>query len=114
MSSGLTNDQMRTARPRRAAGVEVSGLRVTVKLQSKTWARRVLRLPDTTTRTFELDERGKRVFDACDGETSIDQIIGRLSEELNVERGAFEAATLKFLEMMLRRGMIVVEAGSER
>jgi hypothetical protein len=100
-------------RPRRAAGVEVAGLRVTVTMQSRTWARRILRLPETTTRTFELDERGKRVFDACDGETSIEQIISKMSDELNVKREELEPATLKFLDMMLRRGMIVIAVEDE-
>ena len=96
--------------PRKAAGVEVSGLRLTVTMQSRTWARRILRLPETTTRTFELDERGKRVFEACDGETSIEQIVEKLAGEYQLKRDELEAATLKFLDMMLRRGLITIEA----
>jgi hypothetical protein len=105
----VTKDELLAAKPRRASGIELAGLRVMVTMHSRTWPRRVLRLPETTTRTFELDERGKSVFEACDGETSIEQIIEKLANLHQLKREEFEAATLKFLDMLLRRGLIVIE-----
>lgn len=113
MGEGLSKSELMTARPGRAAGVEAvrageGKWRVSVAMRSRTWARRILRLPETTTRTFELDERGKFVFEACDGETSVEAIIEKLAIELSRKREELEPATLKFLDMLLRRGMIVI------
>jgi hypothetical protein len=117
MKQTLTRARLLAARPRRAAGLEALPAgerqwRITVTMQPRSWARRVLRLPQTVSRSFELDERGKFVWDACDGERSIAEIVNTLVDFCKVTHEELEPATLKFLDMLLRRGMIVITLDS--
>ncbi|MEO6435978.1 MAG: PqqD family protein, partial [Tepidisphaeraceae bacterium] len=74
------------------------------------WASRILRVPEWATKTFELDELGKFVWDACDGETTVAQLIRRLAKQYNLNEREAEVATLAFLNTLARRGLIGVAA----
>ena len=67
----------------REAEVETGRWELTIPLlAAKTggWASRLLRVPEGATKTFEIDELGKFVWDACDGKTTVTQIIRRLAK----------------------------------
>ena len=70
------------------------------------WASRFLRVPEGATKTFELDELGKFVWDACDGRTTVAQLIRRLAKQYNLNEREAEVATLAFLNTLARRGLI--------
>ena len=70
------------------------------------WASKLLRVPEGATKTFELDELGKFVWDACDGKTSVTQIIRRLAKHYRLNEREAEVATLAFLNTLARRGLI--------
>src|SRR6185295_17480462 len=55
------------------------------------------------TRTFELDEIGLLVWDACDGKTSVEQIIRGVADRYRLNLREAEVATLKFMDMLGRR-----------
>jgi hypothetical protein len=57
-------------------------------------------------KTFELDELGKFVWDACDGKTAVRQIIRRLAERYNLNQREAEVATVAFLQTLTRKGLI--------
>ena len=103
---------MLAARPVRAdRAVEKStgpgSWQVTVSLQPTRWAKFVLRAPaGGVKKTFELDELGKFVWDACDGKTAVRHIIGKLAERYNLNQREAEVATVAFLQTLTRKGLI--------
>ena len=82
---------------------------LTVPLRSATnggWASRLLRVPEGASKSFELDELGKFVWDGCDGRTTVAQLIRRLAKQYNLNEREAEVATLAFLNTLARRGLI--------
>jgi hypothetical protein len=80
--------------------------RLTVPLKPGGWAARFLRVPKTITKTFELDELGKLVWDACDGRTSVRDVIRTLANRYDLNEREAEVATLTFLRTLMRKGLI--------
>lgn len=86
--------------------VSATAWRLTVPLRPRKWAKLVLRVPRELTRTFELDELGKFVWDACDGKTSVRQIIRKLAKRYNLNEREAEVSTVAFLQTLTKRGLI--------
>ena len=84
--------------------------RLTVPLKPVGWAARFLRVPQNVTKTFELDELGKLVWDACDGRTSVRQVIRNLASRYDLNEREAEVATLAFLRTLMRKGLIGIPA----
>ncbi len=84
--------------------------RLTVPLKPAGWAARFLRVPANVTKTFELDELGKLVWDACDGRTSVRQVIRKLAGRYHLNEREAEVATLAFLRTLMRKGLIGIPA----
>ena len=80
--------------------------RLTVPLAPPRWAARFLRVPRGATKTFELDEIGKFVWDGCDGETPVRQLIRGLAGRYHLNEREAEVATLAFLRTLMRKGLI--------
>jgi hypothetical protein len=102
---------MLSAKPLRLADTDPVELaagqwRVTVPLKPTGWAARFLRVPANVTKTFELDELGKLVWDACDGKTSVRQVIRKLAGRYHLNEREAEVATLAFLRTLMRKGLI--------
>ena len=57
-------------------------------------------------KTFELDELGKFVWDACDAKTSVRQIIRKLAKRYNLNDREAEVATVAFLKTLTSKGLI--------
>jgi len=72
------------------------------------------KLPEGATRTFELDEMGVFVWDRCDGKTSVEQILRDLASHYNLNLREVEVSTMRFLEMLGRRGLIEVKEKVEK
>ena len=68
--------------------------RLTLPLRASKSASWLLRIPHGRTKTFELDAIGKSVWDFCDGEKSVEQIIRKLAAEYNLNQRECEVATL--------------------
>ncbi len=64
--------------------------------------------PPGATKTFELDALGVTVWRLCDGKNSIRQIIRKLSKQYNLNERETEQATIAFLRMLTRKGLIGV------
>jgi hypothetical protein len=114
-TSSPTPAEILTARPLRLFDVEpversAGQWRVTVPLAPVGWAARFLRVPRNVTKTFELDELGKLVWDACDGTASVQQVIRKLASRYNLNEREAEVATLAFLRTLMRKGLIGIPA----
>jgi hypothetical protein len=84
--------------------------RLTVPYQPVGWAARFLRVPRDVTKTFELDDLGKHVWDGCDGKTSVRQVIRSLASRYHLNEREAEVATLAFLRTLMRKGLIGIPA----
>jgi len=106
-----TKTDMMAARPARSAEatVEPAGeraWRVTVPLRPSKWAAKLLRVPAGQSKTFELDEIGKFVWDACDGQASVADVIGAVARQYNLSARESEVATVAFLRTLVAKGLI--------
>jgi hypothetical protein len=82
------------------------GAKMTVKIQPTRTGRWFFRLPMGSVKTFELDALGMLVWNSCDGKTSVQQIIRKLAREYNLNLREAEVPTVKFLQMLVKKGLI--------
>jgi hypothetical protein len=98
------------ARPVRAEASisrdESGGAKVKVELKGPRWGGWLFKMPAGATKTYELDELGLFVWDACDGKTSVQQVIRKLAKQYNLNLREAEVATVKFLQMLTSKGLI--------
>ena len=110
----FTVEQQMEARPVRLPGAEFvagdgGGGRVTVAVKATGWGQALLRMPAEGKKTFELDAIGAFVWDSCDGKTSVKQIIKKVAKRYDLNLRAAQVPTMKFLEMLAKRGLIGVK-----
>jgi predicted transcriptional regulator len=65
-------------------------------------------LPAGSTKKFELDSIGVLVWNLCDGKTSVQQIIRKLAKKYNLNLRESEVACRTFLQMLVKKGLIVM------
>jgi hypothetical protein len=106
----LSRNDALAARPIRAEATvardDAGGAKVTVALQGGRWTGWLFKTPVGAKKTYELDELGLFVWDACDGKTSVQQVIRKLAKRYNLNLREAEVATVKFLQMLTKRGLI--------
>lgn len=105
----LDREQLLAARPSRAPEAKVEpaadgGLRVSVP-SPKYW---FFKMPEGSTKTFELDEIGRWVWDQCDGRTTVLRMIESLAKQHKLNLREAEVATLTFLQMLSAKRLIGV------
>lgn len=77
-----------------------------VKVRQPSWGRTIFRLPEHATKTFEFDSIGVFVWECLDGKTSVQQVIQRLAKRYDLNLREAQVPTLKFLEMLIRKGLV--------
>jgi hypothetical protein len=82
------------------------GAKLKVPLRQGGFVGKVFRVPEGATKTFELDSLGLFVWENCDGKTSVQQIIRRLAKEHQLTQREVEVATIRFLQMLVRKGLV--------
>ncbi len=87
--------------------VEKGGKRLGVKLKRAGWERWVAGA-GYVERKFELDSFGVEVYDACDGKTSVSDIIKKFAQAHNLSIAEAEMSVTQFLEMLMKRGLVAV------
>lgn len=107
----LSHEQALAARPVRLVDVKLEnlengGARLQVPMRPPKWGGWLFRLPEGTTRTFELDAIGVFVWECCDGRTSVKQMIHKLSKKHELNLREAEVSLLAFLQMLLKKGLI--------
>jgi len=57
-----------------------------------------------------LNDVGARIWQLCNGQNSVSDIVDTIYSEYDVERCQAESDTLQFLEALAQRGMISIQA----
>lgn len=91
--------------------VTPQGVRLKVPLKATRWSA-WLGVPEGATKTFELDELGRFIWDSCDGNTSVQQMIQRLARERRLTLREVEVATIQFLQTLTRKGLVGMPVAS--
>lgn len=117
-NDAISKEQALAARPVQLVKAELAatddgGAKLKVPLLRTGWTKTFLRVPEGTTKTFELDPIGLFVWESCDGKTSVQQIIKRLAQEHKLTLREVEVATIQFLQTLARKGLIGLEVQRE-
>ncbi|OIO03857.1 hypothetical protein COY52_02330 [Candidatus Desantisbacteria bacterium CG_4_10_14_0_8_um_filter_48_22] len=108
----LTRRDILDSRPVRNADLkweraENGEVRITLPLRKTWWAgilSKVFTAPKQ--RVLGLDEIGTKVWDACDGNRTVEQMIQLLSDDLKMNRREVETSLLHYLKTLGSRGLI--------
>jgi hypothetical protein len=111
--SRYTIEEQLAARPVHAVDAtmdaqEDGGGKLRVRLKPAKLNRWFLRLPEGSTKTFEFDPIGRMVWESCDGKTSVQQIIRKLSKRYNLRAREAQVSTTMFLNTLTRKGLIAM------
>jgi hypothetical protein len=114
-SATAKREEFLAARPRRAAEAKLERRKdgsamVKIPIHSR-W---LFRLPPGAVKTFELDEMGLWVWDLCDGEATLLDVIRKFAEKYRLSVRESEVATVKFLEMLATRRLMRILAEDKR
>jgi hypothetical protein len=106
----LTREDILGATPLRASGVVVErreggGAHVKIPVSGR-WP---FRMPAGAVKTFELDEMGLWVWDACDGKKTLLEVITKFAENYKLSVREAEVATTKFLQTLGSRRLMRLE-----
>jgi hypothetical protein len=110
-ASTMTAQRSLAARPVRLVDAPLAasadgGGKLQVPVRPTRWAGWLVRVPPGATKTFELDALGILVWNSCDGNTSVQQIIRKLAKRYNLSLREAQAPTLAFLQTLARKGLI--------
>jgi len=116
----ITRRQALAARPFRNPELDVTRAddgEVTVRIpRRRTWWLNVLaklgRLPDS--RVVTLDAVGTSVWEMCDGEHTVKELIGKLAEHHRLSRKEAELSMVTYLRQLAERGIIVLVVEEEK
>jgi hypothetical protein len=82
------------------------GARLKVKLKQSRFVGRVFKMPEGATKTFELDEIGLLVWNACDGKTSAKRLVELVAMKYGITPREAEVSTFAFLQTLAKKGLI--------
>jgi hypothetical protein len=109
----VTAEQALESRPVRLVDAQMQPLAdeggmLKVQVRQPKWGRVIFRLPENATKSFEFDAIGVFVWDNIDGKTSVEQIIKRLAKRYDLNLREAQVPTVKFLEMLIKKGLVGV------
>jgi len=70
--------------------------------------------PPYSQRSFVLDKMGRHVYEQCDGETRVGQIIEAIQEEYQVSQAEAELSTANYLKTLMGKGLVAMEIDREK
>ncbi len=109
--SALTREDALQARPIQVPPVaseeEGAKLRVTVQYRRPGW-QRFLGADNYCRRTYRLDTYGREVYDACDGDASVKEIIRGFARSHKLSKPEAEKAVTTFMKTLMSRGLIAM------
>jgi Coenzyme PQQ synthesis protein D (PqqD) len=108
-----TAEQAMSAKPLRVVEVELKptdagGARLIVPMRSTGRFAWLVRAPAGATKTFELDAIGRFVWENCDGQTTVEQIIRNVAKRYNLSLREAQVPTMQFLRILAAKGLIGV------
>jgi hydroxyacyl-ACP dehydratase HTD2-like protein with hotdog domain len=115
----LDHTRLLDAVPRRNDAVRVeprgAGLLLWVPLQRRWWTRGVFEwlLPLRKEKGIELDALGREVWEACDGQTTLEAIVESFAQHHRLRFHEARLSVGAFLALLLERRLMVMEVPSE-
>ena len=83
------------------------GLRVTVQCRRPRW-QRLLGAQALCEHTFEFDSLGREVYAACDGRTSVAELIRSFAARRRVSEPEAELSVTQYLRTLMTRGLVAM------
>ena len=83
-------------------------LYVTVRFVRPRW-QRFLGADEACERSFGLDTYGRIVYESCDGKRNVKQVIAHFAKKVHVSLPEAELAVTKFMQILMKKGLIVME-----
>jgi hypothetical protein len=80
---------------------------ITVTFERRGW-QRALGSARTCERTFGIDAYGQAVYDACDGQQCVEQIIRGFAKSQRISIPEAEMAVTSFLRLLMKKGLLVM------
>jgi hypothetical protein len=101
-----------SARPEQVACLEQrqtqdGGTAILMHVQRPAW-QRFFGGPALVKRTFELDAFGREVYEACNGQQTVDGLIRAFSTSHQVSLAEAEIAMTQFLKTLMTKGLIAM------
>ena len=101
-----------------AATVEpdgAGGLRIAIPAARPRWLVPPLSwiLPVRRTRTVRLDRVGTRVWELCDGESTVESVVDAFAGAYNLTFHEARVAVTNYLRQLVRRGALAIEMPAE-
>ncbi len=119
-NAGLTRSESLSAKPRQAPflsrrALEDGSLEIKVEWPRARW-QRLLGGSKTIDRKFILDEFGREVYEACNGNRKISRIISEFAERHHLSLAEAEISVTTYLKTLMSKGVItmVVKAKNVR
>lgn len=111
--SGLTRAAALEARPHATPRAQREGqndgsMKVVVRLRSSKW-QKWFGAPPEYERTYLLDALGREVYQACDGERPVREIVEGFAAEHRVSVAEAEKAVTIYLKTLIAKGLVVME-----
>lgn len=88
--------------------LENGGVRVVVAVPTSPLQRKILRLPETVQRDFELDAIGREILEQCDGKTTVADMLAGFSRKHGISRIEGDKAVLTFIRTLVSKGIIIL------
>lgn len=89
------------------------GVKLAVMVATRPMQRKILRLPETVKREYELDAFGREVFALCDGKNTVADILERFCKKHKLPQQEGETAILTFIRTLVSKGLVVVALNEE-
>lgn len=113
----LNREQSLASRPVRLPCVGTTergngGLLVRCRVARSGW-QRWLGAGEAMERSFGLDRLGRWVYERCDGNTTVRQLVDGFAKQQRVGKAEAEIAVTTFLRTLVSKGMVAMAVGRE-
>jgi len=109
-SSSLTRSAAMDARPHPMPAIRTEeesdgSIKILIRFQRSKW-QKWFGAPPEYERQYLLDALGREVFEACDGNAPVSEIIKRYADAHNVNIAEAEMAVTQYLKTLMMKGII--------
>ena len=83
-------------------------LYVTIAYERPRW-QRFLGADRLCERSYGLDDYGRHVYESCDGDRTVKQLVWKFAKRTKISKPEAEMAVTKFLKTLISKGLVAVE-----
>jgi hypothetical protein len=88
--------------------LDSGGARIAIAVGTRPLQRKLLRLPETIRREFDLDAFGVQIIRWCNGKNTIGDLLRLFGEKYKLDPHESERALLTFIRSLVSKGVIVL------